>query len=79
MYHDIFSTPEVVAAIIIVVTGSLANGLWALHNLHVKAELRRMIDELKDYVRDELKQCVSKEMCNERNAELLRRLDAIGA
>ena len=66
--------PELIAAII-TGTGLAVNTIWTIHNLHVKAEIRKMVDELKDYVRTE---CVDRSFCNERNVEILRRLEAIG-
>ena len=66
---------KLLAEIAVVAAGSVINALWTLHNLHVRSKLQEMVAGMKDYIRTE---CVGQTVCNERHAELLRRLEAIG-
>jgi hypothetical protein len=68
--------PEILQAILITSIGLALNALWTIHNLHVRSEMRKMVDDLKEYMRA---QFVETPLCKAQMGGVERRLAEIGA
>ena len=67
--------PELLTALI-AGAGFVLNALWTIHNMHVRSEIRRMTDKLKDYMREEF---IENSVCRAKMSDHGRRLAKLGA